>query len=49
MMTVTAPQRIRPLQVFLLCLFEQLAHIPRGLEANLIGNFAGISDSAVSR
>ncbi|MDZ7919032.1 hypothetical protein [Rhodoferax sp.] len=32
-----------------LSLYEQLTHIPQGLEANLAGNFVGISDSATSR
>jgi hypothetical protein len=43
MMTIQAPQRAQALPGLPLSLYEQLAHIPRGLEANLVGNVARIS------
>jgi hypothetical protein len=42
-MSITVSQRIRLLQGFQLSLYERIAHIPRGLRADLVGNFARIS------
>jgi hypothetical protein len=43
MMIIQAPQRTRTLPGLSLSLYEQLAHIPRGLKDDLVGNFARIS------
>lgn len=45
MMAIQAPKRAQTLPGLPLSLYEQLAHIPRGLEANLVGNLARISRS----
>ena len=43
MMALQAPQRARTLPGLMLSLYEQLAHISRGLEANLVDNAIRIS------
>jgi hypothetical protein len=43
MMTITESQRFLLSQDFSLSLYERLAHIPRGLQANFLGNDARIS------
>jgi hypothetical protein len=40
---IQAPQRTRTLPGLSLSLYEQLAHIPRGLKDDLVGNFSRIS------
>ncbi|MDR7305685.1 hypothetical protein [Rhodoferax saidenbachensis] len=45
MMAIKASKRARTLPDLPLSLYEQLAHIPRELEANLVGNLARISRS----
>lgn len=48
MVATQAEKSARELAGLALYLCEQLAHIPRGLEANFACKFVGISDSATS-
>lgn len=49
MMPIHAQKSVQTLAELPLSLYEQLAQIPRALEANLTGSFAEVYDSAISR